>query len=53
MSKENDMQNKTYPNAKDTQKKLQNNQAALPGSELYINQQHNARKEGLGPNTKR
>ncbi len=53
MPQEGNMYNKTYPDAKSGQKKLRNQQAATPGSELYINEQHNARKEALGPNTKR
>lgn len=47
------MHGKTYQDAKTGQKKLRNQQASVPGSELYINEQHNVRKEALGPNTKR
>lgn len=53
MSTENKMQGRTKQTAKDGQNKLRNNQPQTPSGDLFINHNHNARKEPLGPNTKR
>ncbi|MFA9380794.1 MAG: hypothetical protein ACERKO_07000 [Acetanaerobacterium sp.] len=53
MSKHKAIHNNTYKDPSNGQEKLANAQQAPKSGELTINQNHNTKKEPLGPNTKR